>query len=47
MNSPPSAKPFSGIATVLRDVVSRPSGSIGLFLVVFHVLLAILSPLLV
>jgi peptide/nickel transport system permease protein len=47
MNSPTSAKPFSGIATVLRDVVSRPSGSIGLFLVVFHVLLAILSPLLV
>ena len=29
---------------VLRDVVSRPSGAIGLFLVVFHVVLAMVSP---
>ncbi len=32
------------IAAVLRDVVSRPSGAIGLFLVVFHVVLALISP---
>ena len=30
--------------SVLRDVVSRPSGAIGLFLVVFHVVLALVSP---
>lgn len=30
--------------SVLRDVVSRPSGAIGLSLVVFHVLLALISP---
>jgi peptide/nickel transport system permease protein len=30
---------------VLRDVMSRPSGAIGLSLVVFHVLLALTSPL--
>lgn len=29
---------------VLRDVVSRPSGAIGLALVVFHVVLAVVSP---
>lgn len=32
------------INAVLRDVVSRPSGAIGLFLVVFHILLALVSP---
>ena len=30
--------------SVLRDVVSRPSGAIGLILVVFHVMLALVSP---
>ena len=30
--------------SVLRDVVLRPSGAIGLFLVVFHVVLALVSP---
>jgi peptide/nickel transport system permease protein len=34
------------IIAVLRDVVSRPSGAIGLFLVVFHVVLALVSPFL-
>ena len=29
---------------VLLDVMSRPSGAIGLSLVVFHVCLAIISP---
>ena len=32
---------------VLSDVVSRPSGAIGLFLVVFHIVLALTSPYLV
>ena len=36
---------LSGPRTVLRDVMSRPSGAIGLSLVVFHVLLALTSPL--
>ncbi len=31
--------------TVLRDLLSRPSGAIGLFLVVFHLVLALVSPL--
>ncbi|MFV1602720.1 MULTISPECIES: ABC transporter permease [unclassified Phaeobacter] len=30
--------------SVLRDVLSRPSGAVGLFLVVFHVVLALTSP---
>ncbi|MFV1566708.1 MULTISPECIES: ABC transporter permease [unclassified Phaeobacter] len=30
--------------SVLRDVLSRPSGAVGLFLVVFHVVLALISP---
>lgn len=38
---------FSGLRNVLRDVMSRPSGAIGLSLVVFHLLLALTSPLLV
>ena len=38
-------KYLSGLRTVLRDVMSRPSGAIGLSLVVFHVLLALTSPL--
>lgn len=36
---------FSSFQRVVGDVVSRPSGAIGLFLVVFHVLLALVSPL--
>ena len=32
---------------VLRDMLSRPSGAVGLFLVVLHLLVAIFSPLLV
>ena len=32
------------ILGVLRDVVSRPSGAIGLSLVVFHLVLAVISP---
>lgn len=35
------------ILSVLRDVVSRPSGAIGLSLVVAHVLLALIGPLIV
>jgi peptide/nickel transport system permease protein len=35
---------FMRTLSVLRDVVSRPSGAIGLFLVVFHVVLALVSP---
>ena len=38
-------KYLSGLRTVLRDVMSRPSGAIGLSLVAFHVLLALTSPL--
>ena len=41
----PAPKYISGLRTVLRDVMSRPSGAIGLSLVVFHVLLALTSPL--
>ena len=41
----PAPKYLSGLRTVLRDVLSRPSGAIGLSLVVFHVLLALTSPL--
>ena len=41
----PAPKYLSGLRTVLRDVMSRPSGAIGLSLVVFHVLLALTSPL--
>ena len=41
----PAPKFLSGLRTVLRDVMSRPSGAIGLSLVVFHVLLALTSPL--
>jgi peptide/nickel transport system permease protein len=38
---------FSRFGGVLSDVVSRPSGAIGLFLVVFHIVLALTSPYLV
>ena len=41
----PTAKSgLQRIAAVLRDVVSRPSGAIGLSLVIFHVVLALVSP---
>ena len=39
--------PFSRLSGVLSDVVSRPSGAIGLFLVIFHIVLALTSPYLV
>ena len=35
---------FSRLSGVLSDVVSRPSGAIGLFLVIFHIVLAFTSP---
>ncbi len=35
------------VLEVLRDMLSRPSGAVGLFLVVLHLLVAIFSPLLV
>ena len=41
----PAPKYLSGLRTVLRDVMSRPSGAIGLSLVVFHVLVVLTSPL--
>ena len=30
--------------TVMKDILARPSGRIGLTLVLFHILLALLSP---
>jgi len=38
---------FTRILLVFRDVVSRPSGAIGLTLVVAHLVLALISPLIV
>ncbi|MDU8925924.1 ABC transporter permease [Alisedimentitalea sp. MJ-SS2] len=38
---------FARFILVLRDVMSRPSGAIGLTLVVAHLLLALISPLIV
>ena len=38
---------LSRIMSVLRDVVSRPSGAIGLSLVIFQVVLALVSPMIV
>ena len=38
---------FSRLSGVLSDVDSRPSGAIGLFLVIFHIVLAFTSPYLV
>lgn len=43
-SNPPQNTPWNRAMSVLRDVISRPSGAIGLFLVVFHVVLAIVSP---
>ena len=35
------------VVTVLKDLASRPSGAIGLTLVIFHVALALVSPYIV
>ena len=43
---PPNAR-VQLLMGVLRDVVARPSGMIGLSLVAFHVVLALISPLIV
>jgi peptide/nickel transport system permease protein len=40
-------KLFSGFKTVLYDICSRPSGVIGLSLVLFHIILALISPYIV
>ncbi|MDG2299345.1 MAG: ABC transporter permease [Planktomarina sp.] len=40
-------KLFSGFKTVLYDICSKPSGAIGFSLVLFHVILAIISPAIV
>ena len=40
-------KLFSGLKTVLYDICSKPSGAIGFSLVLFHVILAIISPAIV
>lgn len=40
-------KLFSGLKTVLYDICSRPSGAIGLSLVLFHIILALISPYIV
>jgi peptide/nickel transport system permease protein len=40
-------KLFSGFKTVLYDICSRPSGAIGLSLVLFHIILALTSPYIV
>ena len=37
----------SRAAVIFKDLVSRPSGAIGLSLVIFHVVLALISPLVV
>ena len=43
----PLLAPLAGAWRVVRDIVSRPSGAIGLTLVTLHVLVALLAPLLV
>jgi peptide/nickel transport system permease protein len=40
-------KLFSGFKTVLYDICSKPSGAIGFSLVLFHVILALISPAIV
>ena len=44
MAAPTENTRLQRIAALLRDIVSRPSGAIGLALVTFHVLLALTSP---
>ncbi len=39
----PGRSRFAGIIIVLRGIISSPVGSIGLFLVVFHLLLAVIA----
>jgi peptide/nickel transport system permease protein len=40
-------RPQDRLFKVLRDVMSSPSGAIGLSLVVFHLVLAVISPFIV
>ena len=40
-------KLFSGFKTVLYDICSKPSGAIGFSLVLFHIILALISPAIV
>ena len=40
-------KLFSGFKTVVYDICSRPSGAIGISLVIFHIILALISPYIV
>lgn len=44
---PVAARPASRFMTVLRDLLSRPSGAVGFVLVVFHLLMALFAPLIV
>lgn len=43
----PSRSPFRRLVQILRDMMSRPSGSIGLTLVALHIILALISPMIV
>jgi len=43
----PASTPLTRIWGVVRDILARPSGALGLTLVALHLLMAILSPLLV
>ena len=40
-----TSKRMANLRTVLRDVVSRPSGAVGLTLVILHIFLALTSPI--
>ncbi|KLN59048.1 peptide ABC transporter permease [Kiloniella spongiae] len=40
----PQNSTLDHFSSILRDVLSRPSGAVGLFLVVFHIILALISP---
>lgn len=40
-----TSKRMANLRTVLRDVVSRPSGAVGLMLVILHISLALTSPI--
>lgn len=43
LNNPP-ARFLTGVFKIVRDIISRPSGAIGFFLVIAHIVLAIISP---
>ena len=43
----PASRQQLRILAVVRDVLARPSGAIGLTLVLVHVLVALISPLIV